>query len=287
MVLYKESLDVREWKRSANRETEVEQEEWKADIMWVVVEISQQKVAMGLVYLATGHHNTLWNEGLHNTLQRDITDLEQEGYLISIWGDFNGHVRLRRDGSKSGEDDNGRFIVNLEEESQLIIVNFTPKCLGRWTWARQEARSTIDYVIMGPALFQQVMDMIIDEKGERWTIGADHNFIQVQLKGAIKKRETPPQKQIWRINQETDWDKYSRELSLQLTEWMQEYDQAGPHVDLEQAYQHFVHVLVTVAEETVGIRGTAKKKHRVSRKMKKAIQKRKKLWSKWRAVCCE
>ena len=44
MVIYKDSLEMREWKRSATREGEIDQEVWKADIMWVHTKLDDKKL---------------------------------------------------------------------------------------------------------------------------------------------------------------------------------------------------------------------------------------------------
>ena len=84
MVLVKERFSTHEWHRSPEREQVIEKEGWKSDIMWVVTSVAEQQVAFGIVYLATGHQSKEWNEGIKDTLQHDMADLEREGYAIVL-----------------------------------------------------------------------------------------------------------------------------------------------------------------------------------------------------------
>ena len=133
--MFKEESSVTEWQRSTAQKKELEGEVWRADILWVVTEFTGLKVALAVKYLATGSLNVEWNAGMQDTVQQDIVEMEQEGYSVSLWGDFNGHVQVREDGTKKGLDDNSRFVAHLVEEKGFQIVNFTSKGKGVWTWA--------------------------------------------------------------------------------------------------------------------------------------------------------
>ena len=285
MVLFKERSSVTEWRRSIAREKELECEVWRADILWVVTELTGLKVALGVIYLATGALNVEWNAGMQDTVQRDIAELEQEGYSVSLWGDFNGHVQVGEGGAKKGLDDNGRFVVHLEEEQGFQIVNFTPKCKGVWTWARNQSRSIIDYVLTDEQLYHRTLEMVIDDTGERWTVGADHSVIQVQFRGDILRGEKPPNTTRWKIQTDTDWKPYTLEVERRLRQWMEQYKKAGQQVEWQVAYEKLLEVIVQSAEVTVGFSGGPGRKMPLTRRMRTAIRKRNKGGKKWRQAC--
>ena len=169
-------------------------------------------IALATVYLATGQQ-AAWNARLHSIIVEDMHELRSQGYLISIWGDFNGHVTQDNQGHIKGTDQNGNFLTSLHEEEHLEIINFSIKCEGSWTWARGDQKSTVDYVAMDTPLALFVDEMVIDEEANTWTLGGDHSFIQIKMTGCIPKAPTPPPRQIWRTPMEKQWSEYQTPIA--------------------------------------------------------------------------
>ena len=121
--------------------------------------------------------NKEWNDRIEANITEDLKALQEEGMKTLLVGDFNGHI-----GERSGQADrNGRRVLGIKERGDLQIMNQSPKCKGRWTWMRRGSKSIIDYVMMDPVMATALKSMEIDEKGEKWCVGADHSWIQLVI----------------------------------------------------------------------------------------------------------
>jgi len=181
-------------------------------------------------------------------------------------------------------DENGRMVVNLEKELGLSVVNWSEKCKGSWTWAKNSSKSAIDYVLACPDMYNDVQLMVVDEEGDMGSIGADHNFIEVSLKGSITPekvgRKVRPR---WALTDNTNWTKYRECLGEKLVSWEQE---AGDVKDtLSMAYDKMVGVIKEAAKEVIGLRKPGLRGANRGKQLIRAIAARNSAAKRWRAEC--
>ena len=78
--------------------------EYEKERVWVLITGSGPKVAVGFTYMRSTsspnhvHHNRI----LYNLLKADIQELREDGFVVLMMGDFNGHL-----GSRSIENPHG------------------------------------------------------------------------------------------------------------------------------------------------------------------------------------
>ena len=90
--------------------------------------------------------------------------------------------------------------LKIIEEEDLIMINETDKCTGKWTkinLKNKEEKAILDYVITTKELYQQTENMIIDEQELLKLSGSrpsDHNTILLEInipkiRSATKKKK--------------------------------------------------------------------------------------------------
>ena len=98
--------------------------------------------------------------------------------LVFIMGDFNAHVGI------IGEQElnyNGKIVLDIMTENNMIMLNDTDKCKGTYTWSRGHSNSVIDIVLVNSLGFGICDQLDIDEQQEQFNL-TDHNLIEISLK---------------------------------------------------------------------------------------------------------
>ena len=93
-------------------------------------------------------------------------------------GDFNAHVGI------IGEQElncNGKIVLDIMTENNMIMLNDTDKCKGTCTWSRRQSKSMIDFVLVNSLAFRMCDQMEIDEQQEKFDL-TDPNLIDISLK---------------------------------------------------------------------------------------------------------
>ena len=82
-------------------------------------------------------------------LELEVLNRKAAGDLLMILGDFN--AKLKRDDQQNitPVSGNGYLLVNMVEENNMKILNFSEKCDGKWTHMIRTTGqcSTLDYAI--------------------------------------------------------------------------------------------------------------------------------------------
>ena len=114
-----------------------------ADILDVQVTIAGRKVRIILVYMSVENQPQDFerNREIQGELEHKIENTEDIDLMVL--GDFNGHVGFLGD---QREDRNGKFVINLVNNNNMMMVNCDEKCKGMYTWGKRGQRSVIDYV---------------------------------------------------------------------------------------------------------------------------------------------
>ena len=61
----------------------------------------------------------------------------------------------------------GKELLNLEKNTQGLIVNKSIKCKGKWTRVNTKncnEKSILDYVMTNQSVYDDIIEMIIDEE---------------------------------------------------------------------------------------------------------------------------
>ena len=83
-------------------------------------------------------------------------------------GDFNGHLRENNQDKRVTSDKNGKRVHKIPLENKITILNHLDVCNGKFTWMRGKSKSIIDYMLVSEEKVKDVVDMSIDDTGERW-----------------------------------------------------------------------------------------------------------------------
>ncbi|KAK4317199.1 hypothetical protein Pmani_011680 [Petrolisthes manimaculis] len=114
--------------------------------------------------------------------------------------------------------ENGRMVLEMMEENDLIRINDTPMCNGTYAWSRGNQRSAIDLILANREAYNYVQEMFIDEQKELYDL-SDHNLIKLKLKLNERKPNFNKGKLIQKDFYKTDkdsMDKYVDELRQNL-----------------------------------------------------------------------
>ena len=176
MILYEEREDLfLEKKESRYR-----------DCLEVSGKFGKEKVNLTVVYLKTGagREELEHNREILARMKEGVLEAEERGEVYIAVGDFNGHLGYL---GYQEENENGKNVNKLIEESGLLLMNIDEKCEGVYTWRRGESRSAIDLVLVNEKAFSIIQKMIIDENQEIIDL-SDHCLVEVEMATGRKER---------------------------------------------------------------------------------------------------
>ena len=122
--------------------TELEQVDTKQeDILILRGTLKSMKVSIILIYLSVirGATERKSNQGIMTEIRRGISRCDDDE-LVFIMGDFNAHVGI------IGEQElnyNGKIVLDIMTENNMIMLNDTDKCKGTYTWSRGQSKSVM------------------------------------------------------------------------------------------------------------------------------------------------
>lgn len=148
--------------------------------LWVAGEMLGRPTAVCVLYLSPQQHQAE-NVHLVECVRQDAIRLAAEKQLI-ILGDFNGHLS-ELDGRN---DANGRLLLQLAQELNLVIANLEPRCEGQATWCARGSSTTIDYALVTPNLLSALRTVAVDEDG-LYSLGSDHNRLRLDFSYSCRK----------------------------------------------------------------------------------------------------
>eukprot|EP00794_Sanderia_malayensis_P010325 gene10325-11396_t len=149
------------------------------DVIILYGKLRTHKVKIILVYLSVirNEKEKKINQDILKEIRRGISQ-SGEDELIFILGDFNGHIGII--GSQK-LNYNGKIVLDIMTENNMILLNDTDKCKGTYTWSQGEQKCVIDFVLVNQMAYTLCDKMIIDEQQERFDL-TDHNLMEVTLK---------------------------------------------------------------------------------------------------------
>ena len=76
-------------------------------------------------------------------------------------GGFNAHF----DDNHAALDSRASLVGNLSQVAGLVVMNWQPQVVGKWTWGCESNHSVLDYVLASEWLVDRVNRFSIDDEG--------------------------------------------------------------------------------------------------------------------------
>ncbi|KAH7964512.1 hypothetical protein HPB51_027250 [Rhipicephalus microplus] len=95
---------------------------------------------------------------------------------LIVIGDFNGHTSEL----DWHLDANGKLLLQLAEDLDLVIMNPEPQWEGQLTWCDRGSATNIDYALVSLRLHAMLQRCGVDEEG-KYSLGSDHNRLRLDF----------------------------------------------------------------------------------------------------------
>ena len=117
------------------------------ELLWIQIETSKHNRLFIGVYYGPQENRTAREEAIENysEIQKDIQQIKNENGEVILTGDFNVKAIETETHSISRD---GKVLLQLPEEENLVLMNTSAKCKGKWTRVNPnnpKEKSTIDY----------------------------------------------------------------------------------------------------------------------------------------------
>ena len=223
------------------------------EIFWISIQQEKQPIFCG-VYYGRQESRTSKEEISQeiDNLCEEILEKKQEGIVI-LFMDGNAKIGILNEAISR----NGRLLLELIEECELLIMNDSEICKGKVTRVNRkkpEEKSAIDFVL-GTAEIQEMMtEMIVDEDEKFLLSGSsptDHNSIIIKLQLDNIKMQKQEKITKWRLSApEEDWTNFRTKLE-------EEKDNnpnviASKNQDLDTIYNIWRNKIDNIARKTIG-----------------------------------
>ena len=142
---------------------------------------------------------------MYEKIKEQVSYGEEKGDKIMIVGDFNCKVGKEIPGNRDEVTKSAKYLLKLEQNHQLKILNKIDKCQGKWTRVEKECRSILDYVLVKEQDEGALSSMVIDEEKnfapsgineEKETVYSDHNVILCEFNWLFEEADQKPTKKI-------------------------------------------------------------------------------------------
>ena len=98
-------------------------------------------------------------------IRRGIHDTSEDE-LIFIIGDFIVHLGIIGDQDVNY---NGKILLDMMTEDNMILLNDTEKCKGIYTWGIGDKTSDIDFILVNTLTYKLCQEINIDENRKSMT----------------------------------------------------------------------------------------------------------------------
>ena len=180
------------------------------DILAVRIEMESCSVRVILGYAPQETEKVDVRENFFTELEIEIAKCNQEDELPLILGDFNAKIETN-DNKIKAITSNGKLLTNVISSHSLDVLNFSPKCTGKWTHVIRTtgASSVLDYALTSSELSKHIKELIIDEEcvfcpfsvKKKEQQFSDHNAFIIKMVIEHSKKIVPPQSS-WKITPE-------------------------------------------------------------------------------------
>ena len=153
-------------------------------------------------------------------IEMDIWEMKTNiGGKIMIVGDLNAHMGNDEEGIKDNHEEigiRGKEYRRMIKQNDLVLVNNTKKCRGKWTRIEGDKKAILDLTISTPELYKDIKEVEIDED-EKYSIESkrsktDHKISIIKIK--CEEKRIKEKKKVTICNR--DWEKFNRKLQQEM-----------------------------------------------------------------------
>ena len=149
-------------------------------------------------------------------LDRDLQEMTLTGKPVMVVGDLNAHIGNDDEGIPGNNNKigpNGKEYREFIRRNELVLVNSTQKCVGKWTRIQGEKKSILDLTIANQKAYDCILNMVIDENMtysmESKVNIVDHRMTVLHYK-LNPKKEAAKYKTVRVVK--PNWEKYKERL---------------------------------------------------------------------------
>ena len=196
--------------------TELDADAEKHENLWITVGNDVAKIKLGVIYMPGENTRKKELQDAYKEIESELHNRKPNERLL-IWGDFNAKLKIEEQTESPAGEAMSRFIM----KNDLVVMNYSEKCVGKWTRVERNTRSVIDYVLTSNDCY--VNHMMIDEEkdfsvyyhkkeqGETKKIYSDHNAILTNVKwGGVLELRNKDEK--IRIMTKKGFDSYKQQF---------------------------------------------------------------------------
>ena len=168
----------------------VKEERENCEILWMKVDNGKTKIKIAVVYMPQENEIKIADlKKIYKQIEEEIMTAQEKKESVLIMGDFNCKVGKEIEGNTEEITKGGKLLLELCNNTGIIIANAEDKCRGKWTRSQGGVKSIIDYVLLWKDDVQYLKSMEIDEnleytpystEGTR-IIYSDHYMIDVKF----------------------------------------------------------------------------------------------------------
>jgi len=135
--------------------------------------------------------DSFWDE-----LAREVLEFQHRGDVV-VMGDLNARVGTKSGDLAGSRNHNGERLQHFMAATQMVMINGTRKCEGRFTRVSGASHSVLDYVLVSSA----AVDRVVCMKVESFAIGSDHRMITLRWsrRRVGHARTVPPVRYVHRL----------------------------------------------------------------------------------------
>ena len=137
------------------------------DVLHAKIKAHNITIHVILVYFSipNSREDRVRNQEMKKEIEAILDQAEEVHDAALVLGDFNGHVHML---GYQKEDENGRIVLDWINNFGLTLLNLDEACKGTYTWARQEQKSVIDFVMANRNCYKYFVSLHIDEEKSRY-----------------------------------------------------------------------------------------------------------------------
>ena len=259
---------------------------------------SHVKMKIGVVYAPQESRTEAKSlKKMYDEIKTNVDSAKMEGMTTLIMGDFNCKVGDIINGNTPDVSKGGKMLKELLSKGQMVLVNSSSKCVGKWTRQENEKNSIIDYVMIDENSEHCIKSMKIDEekdmgfyrqaeeRGKGSVLYSDHNTIEVvlNLKEQIKmQKETENDEWKSRCMNEKECEKFkiATENDQTLIQcWMNEGK------NLQEKYSDWSSKILTIKRKCMNVKKKNKGRCK-TKKIKKLMNQKRKIRKQVKNATC-
>ena len=239
-------------KELKNVTIEVGQEKVNGESIWILINNKYRQcgsaIRIGLIYAPQESRTKLdvYKE-MYKSITEQVQDSEKKGQKVLIVADFNCKIGKEIEGNKEEVTKSAKYLLKLERNHQLKILNKSEVCKGKWSRVEGEKKSILDYVLMKKEDEKALLSMLIDEdkvfapggiNEEKEAVYSDHNTVICEFDWLFEQEKRDVKQKVittkgyQKISQEIQeknikWilKREGKTLEERYTEWKEKVDQ--------------------------------------------------------------